>query len=83
MHFTQAEKDRLAEAPFRQVARVARELVRQKGRPLTLDLHALHDAGRLSDTEFHHYREVGTQLDPLGGVAVTVHANPGDPHDGR
>ena len=76
------EKDRLAEAPFRQVARVARELVRQKGRPLTLDLHALHDAGRLSDTEFHHYREVGTQLDPLGGVAATVHANPGDPHDG-
>ena len=47
------------------MARVARELVRQKGRPLTLDLHALHDAGRLSDTEFHHYREVGTQLDPL------------------
>jgi defect-in-organelle-trafficking protein DotB len=92
LHFTQAEKDRLAEVPFRQVARVARELVRQKGRPLTLDLHALHDAGRLSDTEFHHYREVGTQLDPLGGVAITRCADPsdpadpadhGDPHDGR
>lgn len=71
LHFTQAEKDRLADAPFRQIARVARDLVRQKGRPLTVDLQALHAAGRLSDAELHHYREVGTQLDPLGDVAAT------------
>lgn len=85
LHFTQTEKDRLAEVPFRQVARVARELVQQKGRPLTVDLRALHAAGRLSDEELHHYREVGTQLqlDPLGGVAATVHADPGDSPDGR
>jgi defect-in-organelle-trafficking protein DotB len=83
LHFTTAEKDALADAPFRQIARVARGLVRAKGRPLTTDLNALHVAGRISAEEHHHYREVGTQLDPPGGVAVRPVSSPEDIADGR
>jgi hypothetical protein len=57
--------------------------VREKGRPLTTDLAALHAAGHISDEEHHHYREVGTQLDPLGGVAVGPVSSPEDIADGR
>ncbi len=79
LHFGPAEKEALAVAREREFARVARGLVRAKGRPLTVDLDALHAAGRISDEERHNYREVGTQLDPLdplGGVAVRPAAPP-------
>ena len=70
LHFTQAEKDAIAEAPFKRMVGVVRRLVREKGRPLTADLNDLFEAGRISEEEYHRYREVGTPLDPLGGVAA-------------
>ena len=82
LHFTQAEKDALADAPFRQIARVARGLVQQKGRPLALDLQALYAAGRLSPSEFENYREVGTQPDPAGGAAAYLARHEEVPRDG-
>ena len=60
-----------------------RRLVRAKGRPLTTDLNALHGAGRISDAEYHHYRDVGTQFDPLAGAAVGPGSSPEEDADGR
>ena len=64
LHFTQADKDKIADAPFRQLLAVTRQRVRERGRPLTVDLNALRAAGQISEVEYHHFREVGTQLDP-------------------
>ena len=78
LHFTQAEKDAVANAPFKHLMAVTRRLVQEKGRPLTADLNDLHAAGRISEAEYHNFREVGTQLDrlnPLSGMAA-------DPADG-
>ena len=69
LHFTQAEKDAVADAPLKQMAAVVRRLVREKGRPLAADLNDLRAAGRLSEAEHHHFREVGTQLDSLSSTA--------------
>jgi len=70
LYFTQVEKDAIADAPFKHMVGVARRLVRERGRPLTADLHALLASGRISEQEHHAYRDVGTQLDPCGGVAT-------------
>ena len=82
LHFTQTEKDAVAEAPFKQMVAVVRRLVREKGRPLGADLNALRAAGRLSEREYHHFREVGTQLDPRGGVAADATASGADADGG-
>jgi defect-in-organelle-trafficking protein DotB len=82
LHFTQTEKDAVAEAPFKQMVAVVRRLVREKGRPLGADLNALRAAGRLSEREYHHFREVGTQFDPRGGVAADATASGADADGG-
>jgi defect-in-organelle-trafficking protein DotB len=82
LHFTQTEKDAVAEAPFKQMVAVVRRLVREKGRPLVADLNALRAAGRLSEREYHHFREVGTQFDPQGGVAAEATASGADADGG-
>ncbi len=64
LHFTAAEKEALANAPYRHLVGVARRLVREQGRPLAADLDELHAAGRISAAAWHQFREVGTPLDP-------------------
>ena len=84
LHFEQGIKDALLEVEWKKVVPTAREFVRRQGRPLTADLNALRAAGRISVEEFHHFREVGTQLDLPGGVA-TASISPGEnsPHGQR
>lgn len=70
--FTQAIKDAILGQPVARVIGTTRRCVRQFGRPLTLDLEQLHQAGRIDDREYQAFREVGTQqIDPLSGTAIT------------
>jgi defect-in-organelle-trafficking protein DotB len=78
LHFTQADKDKIADAPFKQLLAVTRQRVRERGRPLTVDLNALRAAGQISEVEYHHFREVGTQLDPQpSGNEIAVYSTDG------
>lgn len=82
LYFTPAMKDPiLAVRPERRTA-VIRDFVRKDGQPLSVDLNALYTAARISEAEYHNFRDVGTQLDPPGGPAADPGGG-GEDSDGR
>ena len=80
LRFTPDLKDAILAQPPARVVAATRHLVRAHGRPLTADLDALHEAGRIDEREYRLFRGLGTQADAISLPlpAVPDHPEPGE-----
>ena len=62
------------------MAATTRRLVREQGRPLTADLDALREAGRIDEQEYRLFRGLGTQTD---AISLLLPAGPDHPEPGE